>query len=185
MDRFPFPGQPADERDTAIVGRQLGRDARGEIAVSARCAFGLPMVVRTNPRLDDGTPFPTLYYLTCPVAVRDIGRLEAGGMMDEMRTRLVEDPTFAAAYSSAHERFIAQRDQLAVLDEPMSSGGMPERVKCLHALYAHELGDGNPVGAEVAAKIEPIDCPGPCVDDLGEGLQRVPGHPGFSGKKSR
>ncbi|MFP5224585.1 MAG: DUF501 domain-containing protein [Actinomycetota bacterium] len=185
MERIGFPGKAATDDEHTIVGLQLGRDPRGQIAIAARCPYGLPGVVRTTPRLEDGTPFPTLYYLTCPVAVREIGRLEATGFMDEMRDRLETDPEFTEAYARAHDHFIAQRDSLEVLDEPMSAGGMPGRVKCLHALYAHHAADHNPVGQEVAERIEPLDCPGPCVQDMGDGLERVPGHPGFKGKKRR
>lgn len=181
MRGVPFPGDPTTRDERAIVAAQIGRDPRGEIAVAGRCPFGLPGVVRTSPRLDDGTPFPTLYYLTCPVAVRDIGRLEASGMMNDLNEQLAGDDELRASYAAAHERYRAQRDRLAVLDEPMTAGGMPSRVKCLHALYAHEVADGNPIGALVRERIEPIDCPGPCVVD-GE---RVPGHPGFAGKKRR
>jgi hypothetical protein len=167
--------------DRSIVATQLGRDPRGEISVVARCPFNLPLVIRTSPRLDDGSPFPTLYYTVCPVAVREIGRLEAAGVMRELQRRLDEEPELRDAYARAHDRYLAQRDSIEQLDDPASAGGMPSRVKCLHALYAHERADANPIGALVRAKMEPLDCPGPCVVD-GE---RVTGHPGFAGKKRR
>ena len=150
--------------------------------MAARCPFGLPLVVRTPPMLDDGTPFPTLYYLTCPVAVRDIGRLEASGWMAELTQRLDGDPAFARSYSEAHLRYRRDRDG-SDDGKSESAGGMPGRVKCLHALYAHDKADANPVGALVAERIEPIDCPGPCVrrGDDGE-YERVPKHPGFKGR---
>jgi len=173
-------GVPADDR--GVVGVQIGRPARGDVRVAARCAYGLPLVVRTPPVLEDGTPFPTLYYLTCPVAVRDIGRLESTGWMAELTRRLSDDGAFADAYRDAHERY--RRDRDGGLDgKPDSAGGMPGRVKCLHALYAHEKADANPVGALVAERIEPIDCPGRCVRQTDDGrLERVPGHPGFKGR---
>src|SRR5438445_12910308 len=133
--------------DRATVAVQLGRDPRGDVDVVARCPYGLPLVIRTSPRLEDGTPFPTLYYVVCPVAVREIGRLEASGVMRRLDGRLEEDPNLRDAYARAHERYRAQRDALAVLDDPSSAGGMPTRVKCLHALYAHERADANPIGA--------------------------------------
>lgn len=181
-----FPGDQPSIDEGRIVEVQLGRPVRGEVGIGARCRYGLPVVVRTSPRLEDGTPFPTLFYLTCPVAVRDVGRLEASGFMDEMREALVDDPSLREAYGRAHERYLALRDSLGVLDTTMSAGGMPERVKCLHALYAHELGDANPIGRRVAERVQPIDCPGPCVADLGTGtLEAVPGHPGFKGRRTR
>jgi len=172
-----------DDRVTVAV--QLGRDPRGTLDVVARCQYGLPLVIRTSPRLDDGSPFPTLYYLTCPVAARQIGRLEAAGTMRDMERRLEEDEQLRAAYVSAHERYMAQRDAISVLDESASAGGMPLRVKCLHALYAHERADGNPIGAIVRDRIEPIDCPGPCVEDVDGRASATLGHPGFAGKKRR
>jgi uncharacterized protein len=165
---------------------QLGRDPRGHVEVVARCPYGLPSVIRTAPRLDDSTPFPTLYYTVCPVAVRELGRLEASGAMRDFDEQLAADPDLRDAYARAHDRYRAQRDAIEMLDDPASAGGMPSRVKCLHALYAHEMGDGNPIGAMVRERIEPLDCPGPCVR-LGEDgtAERVPGHPGFAGKKRR
>ena len=148
--------------DRATVAVQLGRAPRGDVDVVARCPFGLPLVIRTAPTLPDGSPFPTLYYLVCPVAVRDIGRLEAAGVMRELEARLDEDADLRLAYARAHERYIEQRDALSTLDEPASAGGMPSRVKCLHALYAHERADANPIGGIVRQQIEPLDCPGPC-----------------------
>src|SRR5690348_14950491 len=79
-----------DDRNTVAV--QLGRDPRGDVAVVARCPFGLPLAIRTSPRLEDGSPFPTLYCTVCPVAVREIGRLEAAGVMRELQQRLEEEP---------------------------------------------------------------------------------------------
>ena len=186
MEPLPFPGEQASARERAIVAGQLGRDPRGEIAVAARCRYGLPGVVRTSPRLEDGTPFPTLFWLTCPVAIRNAGRLEAAGEMRALQELLASDEALRKAYHDAHECYLALRDSIEVIAEPMSAGGMPERVKCLHALYAHEVADANPIGARVRAPIDPTDCPGPCVvfDDAGT-LSRAPGHPGFAGKKKR
>lgn len=133
------------------------------------------MVIRTSRVLDDGTPFPTLYYLTCPVAVRAAGTLESSGWMASLTASLSTDPSLAAAYRDAHERYLRERDG-SVSPDAVSAGGMPGRVKCLHALYAHEVADANPIGAMVRERIEPLDCPGRCVDDAGE---RVAGHPGF------
>jgi uncharacterized protein len=172
--------------DRATVAVQLGRDPRGDVDVVARCPFGLPLVIRTSPRLEDGSPFPTLYYLVCPVAVREIGRLEAAGAMRELEARLDQDAELRDAYARAHERYRAQRDAVVVLDEAASAGGMPSRVKCLHALYAHEHADANPIGAIVRERIEPLDCPGPCVQTAADGtVTATHGHPGFASKKRR
>lgn len=139
--------------DRAVVAQQLGRPPRATRAVAHRCPCGLPDVVQTAPRLPDGTPFPTLYYLTCPRATAAVGRLEASGLMAEMTNRLGEDPELAAAYQAAHESYLAARRELGDVPEidGTSAGGMPRRVKCLHVLVAHSLAVGrgvNPLGDE-------------------------------------
>jgi hypothetical protein len=154
--------------DLAAVAAQLGREPRGTRAVAHRCPCGLPDVVATTPRLPDGTPFPTLYYLTCPRAVAGCGRLEASGAMREMTARLAEDPGLAARYRAAHADYLARRDAIEVVPEieSISAGGMPGRVKCLHALLAHALAAGpgvNPFGDEVRDRIAPWWTAGPCV----------------------
>ena len=135
---------PLDDADVAAVGAQLGRAPRGLSAVAHRCPCGLPDVVRTLPRLPDGTPFPTLFYLTCPRATSAVSTLEVTGMMRDMERRLAEDPALAAAYASAHESYLAERATLGDVPEieGISAGGMPSRVKCLHVLVAHALAAG-------------------------------------------
>lgn len=151
-----------------VVGRQLGRPPRAARAVAHRCPCGLPDVVETAPRLDDGTPFPTLYYLTCPRANSAIGRLEASGLMAEMTARLATDGALAAAYRRAHEHYLARRAEIADVPElaGTSAGGMPCRVKCLHALVAHALAAGggvNPFGDEALGMLPAWWEAGPCV----------------------
>ncbi|NUS07965.1 MAG: DUF501 domain-containing protein, partial [Nonomuraea sp.] len=89
--------------DVEAVQRQLGRPPRGLRGVAHRCPCGNPDVVETAPRLPDGSPFPTLYYLTCPKAASAIGTLEGSGLMREMQARLATDPELAAAYQAAHD----------------------------------------------------------------------------------
>ncbi len=162
-----------DAADIAAITRQLGRAPRGVVAIAHRCPCGEPDVVATAPRLDDGTPFPTTYYLTCPRAASAIGRLEGGGVMREMEARLGSDPDLAAAYRRAHEAYLADRSALADVAEiaGVSAGGMPDRVKCLHVLLAHALAAGpgvNPLGDEVRALIEPWWEPVCCRDAVEE-----------------
>lgn len=156
------------DADRAVVAAQLGRPPRGTAAVAHRCPCGLPDVVETTPRLADGTPFPTLYYLTCPRAVAACSRLESGGLMRQMNARLAEDPELAARYRAAHADYLARREALAPVPElrGVSAGGMPGRVKCLHALLAHALAAGpgsNPFGDEVRELAAPWWDEGPCV----------------------
>lgn len=164
------PTAPADE-DRAAVGAQLGRMPRGLRRVAHRCPCGLPDVVETAPRLEDGTPFPTLYYLTCPRAASAIGTLESEGVMKRMNERLAEDGDLAAAYRAAHEDYLARRDAIEVLEGFPSAGGMPDRVKCLHVLVAHSLAAGpgvNPLGDEAVALLPEWWRKGACVSAEGE-----------------
>ena len=157
--------QPGD-RDS--VAAQLGRPPRGARAVAHRCPCGLPDVVETMPRLADGTPFPTLYYLTCPRATGAVSALESAGLMREMSARLASDPELASQYQQAHERYLARRDAIEPVAEieGVSAGGMPTRVKCLHVHLAQSLAEGpgaNPFGDEVRDRISPWWMDGPCV----------------------
>lgn len=146
------------EADAAVVAAQLGRPPRGVHAVGFRCVCGKPLVVTTEPRLPNGTPFPTTYYLTAPRINSRIGTLEGNGVMKVMQDRLAEDADLAARYRAAHESYLADRAAIAAeggFDVPeiegISAGGMPDRVKCLHVLAAHALSAGpgvNPFGDE-------------------------------------
>ena len=145
------PFDPVSPEDIAIVSAQLGRPARDVIGIPARCVCGAPTVVATAPRLADGTPFPTFYYLTHPAATAAMSDLEATQVMNEYNALLAEDEDVRLAYSAAHEQYIADRDSIAVVNEldGISAGGMPTRVKCLHALAGHALAAGpgvNPIG---------------------------------------
>jgi uncharacterized protein len=143
-----------DPADLEAVARQLGREPRGVLDIAYRCPNGEPAVVKTSPKLPDGTPFPTLYYLTHPALTAAASRLETTGMMREMTERLQSDPDLAAAYRRAHESYLAERDAIEALGTTFSGGGMPGRVKCLHVVIAHSLAKGrgvNPFGDEALA----------------------------------
>jgi uncharacterized protein len=140
-----------DRADLDVVARQLGREPRGVLAIAYRCPNGEPGVVKTAPRLEDGTPFPTLYYLTHPTLTAAASRLESSGLMRDMTARLAADADVAAAYRRAHESYLAERDAVEPLGTTFSGGGMPDRVKCLHVVIAHSLAKGrgvNPFGDE-------------------------------------
>lgn len=158
------------DADRAVVGVQLGREPRAVREVAHRCPCGNPDVVETSPRLADGTPFPTLYYVTCPKLASAIGGLESSGVMREMSDRLREDPELAAAYAQAHESYLARREELGHVDEiaGISAGGMPTRVKCLHVLVGHSLAAGpgiNPLGDEALVALPEWWAAGPCVSE--------------------
>lgn len=155
MSRPPF--EPFTERDVALVSAQIGRPARDVIGIPARCVCGAPTVVATRPRLEGGTPFPTLYYLTHPAATIAVSHLEANGRMAELAAELDTDPALAAQYRAAHEQYLADRESILAVDEitGYSAGGMPTRVKCLHALVGHSLAVGpgvNPIGDRALAE---------------------------------
>ncbi|GEK87566.1 DUF501 domain-containing protein [Microbacterium aerolatum] len=133
-----------------VVSAQLGRPARGVVGIAARCVCGNPTVVATSPRLDDGSPFPTFYYLTHPAATAAMSTLEATQVMPELAAQL-DDEDVAASYRAAHDAYLADRAQFGEVPEiaGISAGGMPTRVKCLHALAGHALAAGqgvNPIG---------------------------------------
>lgn len=160
---------PLAERDVAVISAQLGRRPRSIHEVGHRCPCGDPDVVTTEPRLENGAPFPTTFYLTCPRAAALIGTLEASGLMREMTARLSEDHQLAAGYLSAHVAYLAARDAIDEVPEiaGVSAGGMPERVKCLHVLAGQALAQGrgvNPLGDEVLDLLGHWWQPGPCTE---------------------
>jgi hypothetical protein len=161
-----------DPRDEKAIAAQLAREPRGLLGVAHRCPCGLPDVAETAPRLPDGTPFPTLYYLTCPRATVAASGLEAAGLMRDLTERLAREPATRERYEDAHRDYLARRDEAARSAgvEPLppgtqSAGGMPVRVKCLHALVAHELAvpDTNPFGRLALDKMGEWWAAGPCV----------------------
>ena len=166
--------------DRNVVALQIDREPRSVVDVVARCALGLPTVIKVPPHLDDGTPFPTTYWLTCPLASRRIGRLEADGGVKKADERIATDRSFAAAHRVAVERSRRDRDELIGPDAPSHRpgggvGGSRAGVKCLHAHYAdHAAGNKNPVGAAAAPDVEPLDCDIPCVVEAESGAVRNP-----------
>lgn len=158
-----------DERETAVLSAQLGRPSRAPSATVHRCVFGLPTVARVDPRLEDGTPFPTVFWLSCPVMSSRVGTLEGRGGMVDVNQRLDDDATFRDAHAAAQERYRRFRDRLAGGDrlpgDPYAGGG-PGHVKCLHVHVAHELATSDsPVGAVAHDAVTPAPCGGPCVTD--------------------
>lgn len=150
--------EPMTPLDEANITAQLQRPPRGVVGVAHRCPCGKPTVVQTEPRLANGTPFPTTYYLTCPRATSACSTLESQGVMAEMTARLAEDPELAAAYARAHDAYLQDRESLGHVPEiaGISAGGMPDRVKCLHVLVGHALAAGpgvNPLGDEALDRI--------------------------------
>ena len=151
------PFAPPTPAEIDVLSAQLGRTVRGVVGIAARCVCGNPTVVATSPRLPDGTPFPTFYYLTHPVATAAMSTLEATQVMPELAALLEEDADVASAYRAAHAAYLADRAQFGEVPEieGISAGGMPTRVKCLHALAGHALAAGpgiNPIGDAALAR---------------------------------
>lgn len=152
------------QSDLDTLSLQLNRPVRDVVEIPARCVCGNPLVAATAPRLSNGIPFPTTYYLTHPVLTAAASRLEAAGLMNEMTERLGTDTGLAAAYHQAHEGYIAAREAIGERAGTgpvpeiagISAGGMPTRVKCLHVLIGHALAAGpgvNPLGDEALAGV--------------------------------
>ena len=162
-----------DSADLDAIERQLGRSPRGVLGIARRCPCGEPCVVTTAPRLDDGTPFPTTYYVTCPRLASAIGGIEGSGRMREMEQRLDLDDDLRERYQAAHDRYLRERAELGDVPEidGISAGGMPTRVKCLHVLAGQSLGAGpgvNPFGDEVLEEIGEWWKPHSCAEAEGE-----------------
>lgn len=152
------------QEDLETLSRQLGRPVRDVVEIGARCVCGNPLVATTAPRLSNGIPFPTTYYLTHPVITAAVSRLEAAGLMTEMTARLEQDPELAERYRQAHEAYLTVRNEIGERTgtgpvpeiDGVSAGGMPTRVKCLHVLVGHSLAAGpgvNPLGDEALEAI--------------------------------
>lgn len=164
---------PVAQEDLDAVERQLGRIPRGVVEVSHRCPCGEPDVLRTLPRLPDGTPFPTSFYATCPRLTGAISTLESVGVMREMTDRLGQEEDLAARYAAAHDDYLARRNELGHVDviDGISAGGMPTRVKCLHVLVAHSLSVGpgvNPLGDEALDMLPDWWTAHPCTELAGD-----------------
>jgi hypothetical protein len=164
MAASPEKSRQASERDLDVLSRQLGRPVRDVVEIPARCVCGNPLVAATAPRLSNGTPFPTTFYLTHPVITSAVSRLEASGLMTEMNGRLATDALLAKRYQAAHEAYLSSRNEIGARCgigsvpeiDGVSAGGMPTRVKCLHVLVGHSLAAGpgvNPLGDEALAAI--------------------------------
>jgi len=165
--------------DRAAVAAQLEREPRSVVDVRARCHLGIPVAIAVPPLLDDGTPFPTRYWLTCPLASRRIGRIESQGGVREAEAKIATDTRLAARHDAATARYAAERDALVPEDatyRPSGGvGGTAHGVKCLHAHYAdYAAGNDNPVGESTAPGVEPLNCVAACVAEVDGVVVRNP-----------
>jgi hypothetical protein len=166
--------------DRDVIRAQIGRPPRSTLDVVVSCHLGLPVVIAVPPFLDGGTPFPTRYWLTCPLAGRRIGRAESRGGVKAAEARIDAEPEFGSRHRAAMERYRRERDDLIPEDTlgPRPTGGVGgarRGVKCLHAHYADfASGHDNPVGEAVAPEVEPLDCSMPCVTERDGDVGRNP-----------
>jgi hypothetical protein len=147
--------------DQELIARQMGRVPRGDYVIARRCIHGFPQVLRVPPVVD-GKPFPTLYWLTCPLLCRAVSELEGRGWVGRLEQRLAAEAELRSALDRAdveyvaarrallsmeEERELAKRGQLRELDT-RGIGGIADRtrLKCLHLHVAHALVDRNPIG---------------------------------------
>ncbi len=150
--------------DLAVIERQLGRPPRGVVAVSARCPYGRPAVVRQSSYLEGGEPFPTTYYLTCPAAVAAVSAVEDEGGVDRYERLVASDDVAAASYRWGAERqrqirepAAAMLDGGASLETGIAGCHDDGAVKCLHAHAAFALAEpAYELGRAILADAAPI-----------------------------
>lgn len=144
--------------DIRTVAGQIGREPTTPFTVVVRCPDGHPLVIRNAPLDASGNPFPTLFWLTCPRAVRAVSRLESEGEIARLNERYESDQAFAEAVERAHMEYAAERAfRFTGAGSYGGVGGARKGLKCLHAHYAHHLAGGDDaVGALVAARVEPV-----------------------------
>jgi hypothetical protein len=141
--------------DRAIVERQLGRPPRAFRRVAVRCPYGRPAVTEQAPHDEDGRPFPTGFWLTCPHLVAALSRIEAAGGVERWTRAAAEDPELAASLARAHAEQRALRPELdlGVAGTRAGAAGL----KCLHAHAAFALArPGYELGERILAEVEPL-----------------------------
>jgi len=164
--------------DEEIVAWQIGRRPRGLLRVESRCAFGYPVAVSVAPLVEHRRgagprePFPTRFWLTCPVLVEQVSRMEAAGIVERLENEAGAEPALGARLRADHARYAAERfaalgpedlreaerrGLLPVLRDSGVAGCRDHRyVKCLHAHVAHHRARGGNAAAEAAAALEPL-----------------------------
>ncbi|MHB1343131.1 MAG: DUF501 domain-containing protein [Thermoleophilia bacterium] len=127
-----------------VVAAQIGRIPRGDWSVAVSCPFGFPAVIETAPYLADGTPFPTLFYLTCPTAVDEVAGREAAGGVEAFRRSVAAAPELTRAFAALDRLQRCRRRELAFAVEG------EEAIRVADGGAVLERGIGGPRGAEQA-----------------------------------
>jgi hypothetical protein len=143
--------------DRATVTWQLGRPARALRQVACRCPHGFPAVTEQEPQADDGTPFPTTFWLTCPWLVEALARVEAAGGVERWSRAAADDPALAASLAAADAEQRRLRPELSV---GIGGSRNPGALKCLHAHAAFALArPGYELGERILAEAGERWCP--------------------------
>jgi uncharacterized protein len=143
--------------DQAVVSRQLGRPARAFRRVAVRCVHGFPAVTEQPAFTDDGSPFPTTYYLTCPWLVTALARSEADGGVSRWTRAATEDPALGESLARADAE---QRRLRPELDVGIAGTRTPGALKCLHAHAAFALArPGYELGERIVEEVGERWCP--------------------------
>ena len=140
--------------DRAIVEQQLGRPPRAFRRVAVRCPFGAPAVTEQAPFDENGAPFPTQFYVTCPHLVAQLARVEAGGGVERWTAAAATEPRLARSLARAHAEQRALRPELrAGIGGAIRLGSL----KCLHAHGAFALArPGYELGELILAEAAPL-----------------------------
>jgi len=165
-----------DPKDRKVLAYQLGRSPQGVIAVAKRCDRGFPQVIINLPFRLPCTPFPTVYWLTCPLLKREVAVLESKGLIKDFQESIADDNIFKDEILKAQEVYRNARESMLAKTEDLPTnvrkklkdvgvGGVSDllKVKCLHAHFAQYLATGlNPIGRKVEEIIGKVTCDGEC-----------------------
>jgi uncharacterized protein len=154
--------------DRSIIAAQIGREPRAFSRVVVRCPFGFPAVSEQRPYDDEGKPFPTGYYLTCPNLVASVARLEAAGGVGRWsesvrKSRRLGWSLRRATRRQRRLRKLQARSISSMLDGGASlllgigGSGNSRQLKCLHAHVAFALANpGYELGERIMRELEPL-----------------------------
>tara|TARA_B100000941_G_scaffold75266_1_gene51316 strand:- start:41 stop:556 length:516 start_codon:yes stop_codon:yes gene_type:complete len=152
-----------------VVEVQLKRNLRSDIEVVAKCHFDLPVVVDVPKNLDDGTPFPTMFWLTCPMYIKKVSTLESHGMVKELDSQLNSNNKLRKLWSKRQKNYEKERNKKYkniknIISPSGGVGGTLNSIKCLHSHLADELVTGkNIIGQIVLENVGGCNCLEPCV----------------------
>lgn len=130
-----------------MIAGELGRAPRDLTGIAVRCPHGYPAVTETAPILAEGSPNPTLLYMTCPALAAMISRVEAAGGVRALRSACQDDNELREILEEITRAYQERRAALALegasagVRDPRPGAGIggpesPETASCLHAYGA-------------------------------------------------